>query len=328
MQSTPLRFAISATAHNRPDRLERLLASVADAAGSAQWPMYISIEPTPVQDQILAVIERYRTRLTLQARVNAERKGVRRNPFDNVEWVLSEGADTVLLLEDDLLIDHQALRWCEGMADGPLQQPGVMAANLLTTTCNSESIFVPDAGERARLAGLVLRTRFFSSYGLLFTRQQWAAHFRDNWFVDAPLMENWEGRQVTGWDVAMTRWLLCRPELSVLQSLVPRVMHDGAGGTHISDAFQDRSFGNIAFDAAADDATGLPALRVIDALADLDQVPSAAARMYLNLARHLWTLQQHSLAFKHTVPDLAGLKQKRFRLGAHEYLVFRRRRPK
>lgn len=328
MPSVAIRFAISATAHNRPDRLERLLASVAEAAGSAHWPMYVSIEPTPMQHEILAVIERYKPRLALTARVNAERKGVRRNPFDNVEWVLSEGAETVLLLEDDLLIDHQALRWCELLAEGPLQAPEVMAANLLTTTCNSESIFVPDASERSCLAHLVLRTRFFSSYGLLFTRRQWEAHFRDNWFVDTPLMENWEGRQVVGWDVAMTRWLLCRPQLTVLQSLVPRVMHDGAGGTHISDEFQDRSFGNLAFDAAADDAAGLPSLRVLDPLADLDQVPSAAARMYLNLARHLWTLQQHSLAFKHTVPDLAGLKQKRYSLGAHEYLVFRRRKPR
>lgn len=316
-------LAIAATAHNRPDRLERLLASIAQATGCKRWPVFISIEPTSRLAEIQAVIERFKGRLSLRSRVNEARKGVRHNPFDNVEWVIAEAAQTVLLLEDDLMIDRQALRWCELLAASALQQPQVLCANLLMTTCNSESIFIPAAAERQQLADLVIATRFFSSYGMLFTRQQWIGHFRANWFVDTPLMENFEGRPAVGWDVAMNRLLLRSPGLQVLQSLVPRVTHDGDDGTHVTPGFQARSFSHVELDGSAQ--AELAALRVCDPLADLDIVPSAAARMYLNLCRHLWTLQAQSLAFKHLAPDFAGARARRFRLGSYEYLLLRRR---
>lgn len=316
--------AISATAYNRPDRLERLLASVAQAASCQRWPVYISVEPTPRLAEIRAVIDRYSDRLRLTSRVNETRKGVRSNPYDNVEWVIAEGAGTVLLLEDDLVIDHQALRWCELLAGSALRRPDVLCANLLMTTCNSESIFIPAATERDRLADLVIATRFFSSYGLLFTRQQWIEHFRSNWFVDTPLMENFEGRPAVGWDVAMNRLLLTTPGLQVLQSLVPRVTHEGDDGTHVTPEFQARSFANVELAPAS--AVEITALRVCDPRHDLDSVPSASARMYLNVCRHLWSLQAQSLSFKHQVPDFAGARARRFRLGSYEYLLLRRRR--
>lgn len=323
MSSTPLRFAISATAHNRPDRLEVLLGSIAQADSAASWPVFISIEPTPRQGEIQAVIARFQGRLAIRARVNEQRKGVRQNPFDNVEWVLAEGAETVLLLEDDLVIDRQALRWCALLADGPLREPRVMCANLLLTSCNSESVFVAAAAERDALAELVIRTRFFSSYGLLFNRAQWARHFRANWFSDEPPMENWAGALVKGWDNAMNRALLTAPDLQVLQSLLPRVTHEGADGTHVTADFQARSFANVAVDPSGGPALG--ALQVCDPLTELARIPSASARMYLNLARHLWTMQAQSLVFKHRAPALAGARARSFRLGSYEYLLFRQR---
>jgi hypothetical protein len=136
-------------------------------------------------------------------------------------------------------------------------------------------------------------------------------------------MENFEGRPAVGWDVAMNRLLLTQPGLQVLQSLVPRVTHDGADGTHVTSEFQARSFSQVELSAPED--TRVEALRVCDPLTDLDQVPSASARMYLNLCRHLWTLQAQSLTFKHLAPDFAGARVRRFRLGSHEYLLLRRR---
>jgi hypothetical protein len=322
MPRSSTRGAICATAHNRPERLERLLASVARAQGCAQWTLFLSIEPTPRLAEIQAVVDRYRPALQLHSRVNADCKGVRQNPFDTVEWALANGSETILLLEDDLIIDRQALRWCELLAASALMETHVMCANLLMTTCMSESIFVPASSEVKSLSNLVMRTRFFSSIGLLLTKRQWAAHFRGNWFVDDPFMENWEGRRKMGWDISMNRLLLDSDQLEVLQSFVPRVTHDGADGTHATPDFQSRSFANVAVDSAAD--VTIEELRVCDPLTDLTTVPSASARMYLNLCRHLWTLQRQSLAFKRLAPDLAGARARSIHLGGHEYVMFRR----
>jgi hypothetical protein len=209
---------------------------------------------------------------------------------------------------------------------GPLHEPGVMAANLLTTTCMSESVFMPNGPgpETDALAEVVVPTRFFSSYGLLFSAAQWRSYFVPNWFSDNPAMENFDGDLARGWDVAMTRTLLLDRSLRVLQSLLPRVTHDGADGTHVDERFQQSSFAHVRVDLAP--TVELLRLQVLDPVTDLGRVPGAAARMYLNLARHLWTLQASSLAFKHRVPSLHGAKPKTLRLGSHEYTLFRRRR--
>ena len=314
-------LTIAATAYNRPDRLARLLASIAAADEAQRWAVVISVEPSPQQPAILAVLANYAGRLNLHHRTNAERGGVRRNPHDNIEWALALGAQTVLLLEDDLTIDRQALRWCAQLAEDALMAPEVMCANLLMTTCNSESIFVPADAERASLANIVVRTRFFSSYGLLFTRAQWARHFAGNWFVDEPVMENWAGELAFGWDVAMNRLLLADPTLCVLQSVVPRVLHEGRDGTHVTAAFQSRSFDNVQL--GGDEALG--ALKVVDPLTGLAQIPSPCARMYLNLARHLWTLQAQAIAHKQLYAHVAGLRHWTVRIGAYLYLIFRKR---
>lgn len=321
---------IAATCYNRPERLQRLLESVAAAQerlpAGQRWKLCISIEPGPVQDAVQAVVEACAARLQITSRINRERKGVRHNPHDNIEWCLEQGADVVLLLEDDLQIDPLALQWCAMLAAGPLREPQVLGANLLMTTCCSESIHMPAWQEWASLSDLVLRTRFFSSYGLLFTRRQWQQHLQPNWFTDSPRMENWEGGRAVGWDVALNRYLLASPGLEMLQSLVPRVTHDGSGGTHVTDEFQARSFDNIAIDR--DGRHDFTALKVVDALADLDAIPSAAARMYVNLSRHLWTQQASHLRFRHLFDDELDsrvLPRKVLTLGSYRYTVFRQR---
>ena len=122
---------------------------------------------------------------------------------------------------------------------------------------------------------------------------------------------------------SIARLLLRTQGLQVLQSLVPRVTHEGADGILVTAEFQARSFGNVELAEASEVA--ITALRVCDPRLDLDSVPSASARMYLNLCRHLWSLQRKSLAFKHQVPDFAEARARRYRLGSYEYLLLRRR---
>lgn len=316
-------LAISATAHDRPGHLGRLLESLVRAQRTAHWPVYLGIEPTARTPEILAVIESYRDRLPITFRVNEQKKGVRRNPHDNVQWVVDSGHTAVLLLEDDLVIDRLALRWCEAVLDQGLLNERVLCANLLLTTCNSLSIFTPHADEVDSLADLVVRTRFFSSYGLLFTAAHWQRHFVPNWFTDTPCMLDWRGQKVTGWDVAMNRVVLTHRELQVLQSLVPRVTHDGAGGTHVRDGFQAASFDHVRLDLGT--AAGLNALQVVDPLAASDAPLTPQARMYLNACQHLWTLQESALLFSHDHDDRGDKRPKRFRLGSYEYIVHRRK---
>ncbi|WP_157991533.1 glycosyltransferase [Caldimonas tepidiphila] len=291
------RLAIAATAFQRPIHLDRMLCSVARARNHAHWPLYLSVEPSERTQEVLDVIETHRGTLDLHVRVNAQRKGVRQNPHDNIVWAFEQKADLVLLLEDDLVIGRDALEYCELLNAGALGGDEVVCANLLMTTCNSESIHCPASeDEHERLREFVIRTRFFSSVGVLFSRQQWQRHFAPNWFRDGFCMENWEGHPSVGWDVAMNGYLLANRGLQVLQSLVPRVTHDGAGGTHVTDDFQARSFDNVQLPDTQD--TPLRSLQVLDARNDLMRIPSPTVRLYVNLCRHLWTQQTTSIAHR------------------------------
>jgi hypothetical protein len=69
----------------------------------------------------------------------------------------------------------------------------------------------------------------------------------------------------------------------------------------------------------------LTALRVLDPVADLQRLPTAAARMYVNLCRHLWTLQESTLVFKHHLPELGAARAHWFRLGSWQYTLHRKR---
>lgn len=327
MPASPLPQAIAVTAHRRPDHLRRLLASLASARDAVSWQVFLSIEPAGQQDVIVDIANSFATRLTIRHRVNAEPLGIRRNPYANVEWALAEGAAAVLLLEDDLVLDVEGLRWASLLIAGALQQPDVMCANLLFTTCMSESIHVAAPCEFEALHDVVLRTRFFSSYGLLFTRAQWQRHFVPHWFHDSPRMEGWRGQQAVGWDVAMNRVLLCNPALVVLQSVVPRVTHDGAGGMHVGTEFQSMSFDHVQVNVRPE--LELQRLRVLDPLTELAQLPTPSLRMFVNLARHLWTLHGSTLQYKHRLPAMGEATPKKWlRLGSYEYTLFRRRGPR
>jgi hypothetical protein len=326
MKTTTKPYVISVTCYNRPEHLDRLLASISAADSHDNWTIAICIEPCEKLADINVVLSKYSSSLTIISRVNDVRKGVRQNPFDCVEWSIANGAKTILLLEDDLIIDHFALRWCEEISAGALKAPNTMCANLLMTTCNSESIYTPAPSEWPQLSPIVLRTRFFSSIGLLFSDLQWEQYFKNNWFVDVPNMENWIGNYVFGWDVAMNRLLLSSPKLEVLQSLVPRVTHDGADGTHTTADFQSRSFDNITIDINGH--RPFDRLKVCHPIDDLGEICSYSARMFINLSRHLWTYQQKSLKIVHLLSGYDTHKPKKIELGSFKYMLLRGRRPR
>jgi len=323
--SNPACHAIAATAYNRPQLLDNLLASILGADEVAHWKIHVGVDPSAALQANLEVIERYRKHLDIEVTINPAAMGVRSNPFATIERALNAGADVVLLLEDDLTIARDALMVCRELSSSSLHARDVLCANLLLTTCCSESVFdVADERELPIIAEMVVRTRFFSSYGLLFSKTQWQDYFRENWFNDQPRMENWVGGQATGWDVAMNRLLLTRPRLRVLQSLLPRVNHHGAIGTHVTADFQARSFANVQLGRHTLRQTD--SIWMVDPLLDFEKIPSQQARLYLNLCRHLWQLQESSLAFKHQMSDFTGFKAKRFTFGKREFLVLKRRR--
>lgn len=321
----PSRHAIATTAYNRPELLDNLLASIIGADEAGHWKVHVGVDPSTSLQANLDVIERHRQHLDIEVVVNPTALGVRKNPFATIERALEAGADAVLLLEDDLTIARDALMLCRALSSSFLHARDVLCANLLLTTCCSESIYdVADERELPVIAEMVVRTRFFSSYGLLFSKAQWSDYFRDNWFNDQPRMENWVGGQATGWDVAMNRLLLTRPGLRVLQSLLPRVNHHGAIGTHVTADIQARSFANVQTGRCA--LRKVDAVRVVDPFLDLESISSRQARLYLNLCRHLWQLQESSLAFKHQMSDFTGFKAKRFTFGKREFLLLKRKR--
>ena len=283
-------FAIVTTAYNRPELLLNLLESIAKADDIHKWKVYIGIDPSDCLEQNVAAIKQYQDRLNIEFAINTEKKGVRLNPFATLDNTFSQATDYILLLEDDLTISKDALTACHKLAQEKLNQPNILAANLLMTTCCSESIFEPvDPAEYSALANIFIETHFFSSCGLLISKKQWEKYFKANWFTDEPLMVDWRGNKAVGWDMAMNRLLLMSPQLKVIQSLIPRVNHHGRIGTHVTSSFQERSFDNISLEKF--DVPVLENILLIDPFLEIERIPSAQARLYINLCKHLWTSQ-------------------------------------
>lgn len=289
--TAPLSCAICLCAYNRPALLRELLASVARAHNAAQWPIFISLEPSPVQDEILAVVDAFRDTLHIHSRVNTQRLGVWRNPFACIEWALASGAVHILLLEDDLLIDPFALDWCTQVLPWMQDDANIMAANLLFTTCNSSAIFVCPDDKRQTYGHWVISTRNFSSLGLFFTRKQWQRHLAPAWFGKG--VRGWDGLRTDGWDNAVLRHMVCAERLRVLQSLVPRVAHRGIWGEHVRPEFQDYSHALVQVDAqgqwppvAPEQICGFALPRRAVAAGDADLA------MFAHLHCQLWGMQR------------------------------------
>lgn len=116
-----MRKAILLTTFNRPHYLEEVLRSWQTVRGVADWHFHVLVEPSPQQDEILALLERYQLDWeSIHIEVNPQVYGVLHNPWVGFERLFREERfDFVVRIEDDLVVSddileyfsHHAERW-------------------------------------------------------------------------------------------------------------------------------------------------------------------------------------------------------------------------
>ncbi len=245
---------IAMTAYNRPTLLYACLQSLSAANKIDNWQIWILIDPSDLVAEIIAVIEFFiKNGLKIKFEVNSAKMGVRRNPYKLLQWCFGLDASLVLYLEDDVIVSRDCLEVAEAIGKIPDFSSNYLAANLLTTTCNSHSVFTVAAAEQLKLKNIFLENKFFSSLGIILNRYQFLKHFEPNWFRTPLKLRSFWGAESDGWDLAINDYLLSCDQLFNIQSLVPRITHQGTHGTHADYDFHQLAYSHIqVLEATAD----------------------------------------------------------------------------
>ena len=201
-------LAVCLTAWNRPDCLQRLLKSVAKLRGLATCQLFVQVEPSDKQAELLAGLDAAALPCALHIQCNPSRQGVRANPLLCLERAWTSGAEAFLLLEDDLELSADALEFVQHCLRRPDWEQRYACGNLHFSTCfNHAHLQHWDSADRS-LASIALDTFFLSSLGLFFNREQYERFVRLHWW-DSPLqLRSFDGNRVDGWDCALNQALL------------------------------------------------------------------------------------------------------------------------
>lgn len=237
---------IAITAYNRPTLLYTCLKKLSNAYEIEDWQIYISIDPSSLTSEIVSVIESFsKSTLKINFVVNDSKMGVRRNPYKLLQWCFGDEAELVLYLEDDVVVSSDCLQVAEAISHIPNFSDYYLCANLLTTTCSSQAILSPPSEVHFVVKTVFLENKFFSSLGIILNRHQFIKHFEPNWFNYPLKLRSLRGAETDGWDIAINDYLLSTNDLFVIQSMIPRISHQGTHGTHADYNFHESAYSHI-----------------------------------------------------------------------------------
>lgn len=144
--------ALFLTAYNRPDLLDRTMRSWELVRGVTDWPFFVRIEPSPVQEECVRIVRESLMRTGHQhaaVSVNPELYGVLHHPWVGFEH-LFQIYEFVVRAEDDLCVSDDILEYFDwaseyyridkevatihAYSDGPGEDPAVV--HVLPTYAN------------------------------------------------------------------------------------------------------------------------------------------------------------------------------------------------
>lgn len=237
---------IAITAYNRPTLLYSCLKNISEINRLEEWQTYISIDPSEITAEIVSVIESFASSdFKISFVINSSKMGVRRNPYKLLQKCFGDQAELVLYLEDDVIVSNDCLQVAESISCITNFSNDYLCANLLTTTCNSRAVLNFDPECYPKVSGFFFESKFFSSLGIILNRHQFIKHFEPNWFNYPVKLKNFQGEETNGWDLAINDYLLSTDKLFVIQSLVPRISHQGTHGTHADLDFHNSAYSHI-----------------------------------------------------------------------------------
>ena len=285
--------AICLTAWNRPQELAQLLASLQRLRGLADWSLYVCVEPSQEQNKIIDLITAASLPCKLNLNRNCSQQGVRGNPLSCLQEAADDGAETFLLLEDDLEVSADCLEFIEQATAQPSWDRQYRCGNLHFSTCFNSAHLNHWDKTASFLTSTAFDTYFLSSLGLFFSRTQFESFIQPHWW-DAPLLlRDFFGERISGWDCALKQALLLGNQ-PCLQSLLPRVRHLGVVGVHSDAVLHQRSYAHAGLYSGQQPLTDL----AIHTVEGINANPPDGCEHWghlLRMAHQLWTLERTAL---------------------------------
>lgn len=218
--------AILFTVYDRPQYLRETLMSWSEVRGLEDWDIYFSIEPSPVQHEVFALIREFCERKGLarrpgdqvvEVRVNETVLGVLVHPFVGFERLFGEGYEFVLRAEDDLIVSDDILEFF-GWANVQFEEdPWVVCV------CSASN----DAGDPSD----VRLTTSFSPWLWGTWPDRWTDVLGPTWDKDYSTFNGYPGHQ-SGWDWNIHTRVMPERGLRAASPVVSRVDNIGVFGTH------------------------------------------------------------------------------------------------
>jgi hypothetical protein len=206
------------TAYNRPCYFTPVMASWAQARGFGDWNPTVYLEPSSQRPTMAAIAGNHGATVV----VNPHRLGVLHNPWNALNTAFSNGADFVVLAEDDVLVSDDVLeflRW----ASVRFKTQHVLAA----CACSQEPTSSPTQANHVTIH------RRFNALVWGTWRDRWDNVLRDTW--DHDYSSGTPDAPQSGWDWninlrVMADWYIASPVAS-------RSQHIGEfGGIHMQPA--------------------------------------------------------------------------------------------
>lgn len=210
-----MRIDLAFTAYNRVQYLQESVASWNQVRNLDSWNAHFYIEPSPVRSDITSAANDLNTNVV--AHWNTERKSVLGNPWHALNDRFTDGADFVILAEDDIVVSEDIQEYFEWASNQYRDDQSILAVNAWTKSGGKENE--------------VFRMHYFSPLVWGVWRDRWETHLRDTWDFDYST-SNADGSQA-GWDGNIWRIMQAK-KLDCIQPRQSRSDHIGKfGGTHM-----------------------------------------------------------------------------------------------
>jgi hypothetical protein len=274
---------IAITAYRRPHLFAAMLKTLV-ANSLAGWRILVAIETSSVADEIASVAAKLLGGQDFNCVINMVRLGIKNNPFQLIERAFSDGAESILYIEEDLLVSPDVTRlacWFEAN-----HRPEWLCLGLLAGGCASAGFLSnPDYPD------LLFAGHTFNSLGFAVGRAEWERYMRNAWMTEPARVLQFDGALTGGWDWSLFTMLMNNPQLRTLQPVLARATHNGRlEGEHCTPKFHDAAFARLPIFRGAADA---PLYRV-EALDLLPNVVRSHARLWFEMTCALRALNQRS----------------------------------
>lgn len=204
------------TAFNRPEYLRQTIDSWNNVRTLSQWNATFFIEPSEKEDEIAEIAMGLNTTVTTY--YNPDRLGVLINPWNALNNAFLNGADFVVLAEDDIIVSQDILEYFEFTSLEYETSYDVLAINAFSDMGGGKP-------------GDMIETRAFSPLIWGTWHNRWEQHLRDSW--DKDYSTGLPDGSQAGWDWNINR-ILQNEQMRIIKPLQSRSSHIGLFGTHMT----------------------------------------------------------------------------------------------